>query len=312
MEIREFKGIFPYIVSPVDESDGRVKEGVLRDLLEHLIARGVHGISPLGSTGEYAYLNFERRREIVRVAVDAAAGRVPVVAGVAAFSTHDALQQAEAFVKLGVDGLVLILQTMYPVARKEIEGYFTAVAQSVPCPVVLYTNPGLGTADLTPDIIEHLSGVSNIRYVKDASGNTGRILTLLNRVGDRMKVFAASAHIPLVVFQLGGVGWMAGPACILPAECVRLYELAQVEKWEEAWALQRKLWRANELFQKYSLAACIKAGLQIQGFDVGGPIAPQEPLRPEAFEEIRAALRTLADLIPQTKAPSGSRPDRGH
>jgi 4-hydroxy-tetrahydrodipicolinate synthase len=108
-----------------------------------------------------------------------------------------------------------------------------------------------------------------------------------------MKVFAASAHIPLLVFRLGGVGWMAGPACILPAECVRLYELAQLGDWEEAHTLQKKLWRANELFQKYSLAACIKAGLQIQGFDVGGPISPQEPLKPEAFDEIRRALAVL-------------------
>ncbi len=296
MESKPFKGIFPYIVSPIEESNGQVKERVLRDLVEHLIARGVHGLSPLGSTGEYAYLTFEQRKEMVRVVVEAAAGRVPVVAGVGAFSVTDALQQAEAFVRLGADGLVVILQTMYPVSRKGIEAYFKAVAGAVSCPIVLYTNPGLGTADLTPDTIEALSTVSNIRYVKDASGNTGRILSILNRMGERMKVFAASAHIPLVVFQLGGVGWMAGPACILPAECVRLYELAQLGRWEEAWVLQRRMWRANELFQKYSLAACIKAGLQIQGFDVGGPIPPQEPLKPEAFEEIRAALKMLAEV----------------
>ncbi len=296
MESKFFKGIFPYIVSPVDESNGRIKERVLRDLVAHLIARGVHGLSPLGSTGEYAYLSFEQRKEIVRIIVEETAGRVPVVPGVAAFSTAGALQQAEAFVKLGADGLVLILQTMYPLSRNGIEGYFKKVAESAPCPIVLYTNPGLGTADLTPDVIEALSDVPNIRYVKDASGNTGRILTILNRIGDRMKVFAASAHIPVSVLLLGGVGWMAGPACILAAECVRLYDLARLGNWEEAWALQRKLWRANELFQKYSLAACIKAGLQIQGFDVGGPIPPQEPLTPDAFEEVRAALVGLQAL----------------
>lgn len=293
MEDKSFKGIFPYIVSPIEEGSGRVKEKVLRDLVEHLIARGVHGLSPLGSTGEFAYLSFEQRKEIVGIVVDAVGGRVPVVPGVAAFSTTDALRQAEAFVELGADGLVAILQTMYPVSRSGLEGYFLAIAESVPCPIVLYTNPGLGTADLGPDTIEALSQVRNIRYVKDASGNTGRILSILNRVGDRMKVFAASAHIPLLVFRLGGVGWMAGPACILPAECVRLYELAQLGDWEEAHTLQKKLWRANELFQKYSLAACIKAGLQIQGFDVGGPIPPQEPLKPEAFDEIRRALAVL-------------------
>src|SRR5471030_3189236 len=110
----DFHGIFPYLVSPIDESTGRVRERVLRDLVEHLIQCGVHGLSPLGSTGEFAYLSFEQRREIVRIVVDAAAKRVPVLSGVAAFSSADAQRQAEAFSELGVDGLILILQQMFP------------------------------------------------------------------------------------------------------------------------------------------------------------------------------------------------------
>jgi 4-hydroxy-tetrahydrodipicolinate synthase len=182
---------------------------------------------------------------------------------------------------------------MFPVSRSGIEGYFRTLAEAVPCPVVLYTNPGLLGGDVTPDMIDTLSHVSNISYVKDASSNTGRILTILNRVGDRMKVFSASAHIPMVVLQLGGVGWMAGPACVLPGECVELYNLVRQGRTDEALALQKRLWRANELFQKYSLAACIKAGLQVQGFDVGGPIPPQEPLKAAEVEEIRTALVQL-------------------
>jgi len=290
---QSFSGIFPYLVSPIDESTGRVRERVLRDLVEHLIGRGVHGLSPLGSTGEFAYLTFEQRKEIVRIVVEAAAGRVPVTPGVAAFSTADAVRQARAFVELGADGLVLILQTMFPLGQPAIEGYFHRVAESVSCPIVLYTNPGVGTADPSIDTLEKLSRVPNIQYIKDASVNTGRLLTLLNRVGDRIRIFSASAHVPVLVFQLGGVGWMAGPACLLPGQCVRLYDMAKKGDWEGAFALQRPLWRINELFQQYSLAACIKAGLQIQGFDVGGPIAPQEPLRAEAVEEIRQGLEEI-------------------
>lgn len=290
---KAFAGIFPYIVSPVDEGSGRIKERVLADLVEHLIGCGVHGISPLGSTGEFAYLTLEQRSDIVRIVVAASAGRVPVVPAVAAFSTLDAVRQARSFFQLGANGLVAILQTMYPVSRSGLEAYFRAIAEAVSCPIVLYTNPGLGTADLTPDTIERLSEVENIRYVKDASGNTGRILSVLNRVGGRMKVFAASAHIPLSVLQMGGVGWMAGPACVVPAQCVRLYELAQLGRWEDAFGLQKRLWRVNELFHKYSLAACIKAGLRLQGFDVGAPIPPQEPLGSQAIEEIRGVLEEL-------------------
>jgi 4-hydroxy-tetrahydrodipicolinate synthase len=293
---QQFAGIFPYLVSPIDEASGWVREGVLRDLVEHLIASGVHGLSPLGSTGEFAYLTFEQRREIVRITVEAAAGRVPVVPGVAAYSTADAVRQARAFVEMGADGLVLILQTLFPVGPAGVESYFRTIAESVSCPLVLYTNPGLLGGELSIDVIDRLSRLPNIQYIKDASANTGRLLTLLNRVGGRLKVFSASAHVPLLVFQLGGVGWMAGPACLLPEQCVRLHRLATEGRWEAAFELQRPLWRINELFQKYSLAGCVKAGLQAQGFDVGNPIAPQEPLRPEAVEEIGQALRELSRL----------------
>lgn len=188
MTTKPFRGIFPYLVSPVASSTGHVRERALRQVVEHVIAQGVHGLSPLGCTGEFAYLTFEQR-----------------------------------------------------------------------CEVVIYTNPGLLGGDVTPEMVIALSAVPNIRYVKDASGTTGRILSMLNRAGGRVQVFSASAHIPVVVFQLGGVGWMAGPACVAPAACMRLYDLAQQGRWEEAVALQRRLWPLNELFQRYALAACWRA-----------------------------------------------------
>ncbi len=290
----DFRGIFPYLVSPIDAATGRVRERVLRDLVEHLIACGVHGFSPLGSTGEFAYLSFEQRREIVRIVIDAAAQRVPVLAGVAAFSTADALRQAEAYAEFGAQGMILILQQMFPLPPRAIERYFAAVAESLPqSSMTLYTNPGLLGGDIPMDVLDALSHLPNIEYVKDASGNTGRILSLLNRMGERIKVFSASAHIPLLVLKLGGVGWMAGPGCVMPRECVRLYELARAGKWDEAFAEQRRQWAINEVFAKYALAACIKTALMLQGFDVGDAIAPQEPLKPEAVEDIRRALAQL-------------------
>ncbi|MGD0625959.1 MAG: dihydrodipicolinate synthase family protein [Thermodesulfobacteriota bacterium] len=290
----DFHGIFPYLVSPIDDATGRVRERAMRGLVEHLIQCGVHGLSPLGSTGEFAYLTFEQRGEIVRIVVDATAGRVPVLAGVGAFSTFDALRQAETFAKRGANGLILILQQMFPVPPRGIERHFRTIAEAFPdTSMTLYTNPGLLAGDIPLDVLDTLSHIPNIEYVKDASGNTGRILTLLNRMGERIKVFSASAHIPLLVLQLGGVGWMAGPACVMPRECVRLYNLAREGRMEEALAEQRKQWAMNEAFTKYSLAACIKTALRLQGFDVGDAISPQEALKPEAVEEIRRALAQL-------------------
>lgn len=275
----EFSGIIPYLVSPIDSS-GKVMEIPLRRLVEALIGQGVHGLSPLGSTGEVAYLSFKQRLEIVRIVVDQAAGRVPVIPGVAAYSTAQAVVQAQAFTSAGVGGLVVILQVMNPLQRSGIIEFYRTVSQSTPLPLILYTNPGLYGLDLSFDVVEELSSLPTIRYIKDASGNTGRIQSLINRFGDRLKIFSASAHLPAVVFQLGGVGWMAGPACVIPRQCLSLYNLCQNHQWAEAYALQARLWWVNEMFQKYGLAPFIKAALNLQGFAVGNPIPPQEALPP--------------------------------
>ena len=289
MQVPGWHGIFPYLVSPV-ETDGRVRTAVLGRLVEHLIAGGVHGLSPLGSTGEFPYLTTAQRVEVVRAVAEAARGRVPVVPGVAAYSTHDAIEQVRLVREAGADGVILILQTYFALSREGVMSFFETVAEAAACPICVYTNPRLLGFDLAPEQIAALSRIPNIRYVKDASGETGRILTILNRTEGRIGVFSASAHVPLLVFRLGGVGWMAGPACLVPEACVRLYDLARQGRWEDAERLQRRLWPVNEVFQRHGLAACVKAGLRLQGLDAGDPIPPQRPVPDAAVEEIRAAL----------------------
>lgn len=295
MKDLSFRGVFPYLVSPVDAS-GKIMDAVLGQLVEHLIQSGVHGLTPLGSTGEFAYLNSYQRQQVVDIVLQNSAGRVPVIAGVAATTTSDAVEQARQYEKMGADGILAIMEAYFPVPVSGIVAYFKAIARAVSCPVVLYTNPNFQRSDLTIEAIEQLSEEPNIAYLKDASTNTGRLLSIKNRVGDRIKLFSASAHIPLCVMMIGGVGWMAGPACLIPSQSVRLYELTVAGQWDEAMALQSELWRINQIFAKYSLAACIKAGLVLQGFPVGDPLPPQLPLTPEAREEIKQALIDVGAL----------------
>lgn len=292
------RGVIPYLVSPVDP-DGTVRRRELARLVDHLIASGVHGLAPLGSTGEFAYLANEQRYEVVETVVKAAKGRVPVIAGVASTSIRDAVAQTERMRKLGADGILAILEAYFPVADSGVENYFRAIAEAAgKLPVTLYTNPQFQRSDLSLTAIERLSHIDNIRYIKDASNNTGRLLSILNLVGDRMQVFSASAHIPVCVMLIGGVGWMAGPACVLPKPSVELYKLAAKGEWAKAMKLQRRLWRINELFARFGLAACIKAALELQGFDVGDPVAPQSPLGQAARAEIAVALAEF-DALPK-------------
>jgi 4-hydroxy-tetrahydrodipicolinate synthase len=286
----DFHGVFPYLVSPVD-SEGTVRRDVLARLCDDLIASGVHGLTPLGSTGEFAYLNNAQRLAVVQATIEAAKGRVPVVAGVASTSTLDAVAQAKAYERCGADGILAILEAYFPLSDAQVESYFRAVADAVDIPVVIYTNPQFQRSDLSLDCIARLSTHPRIQYIKDASTNTGRLLSIMNRCGDSIRVFSASAHIPAAVMLIGGVGWMAGPACIIPRQSVMLYDLCKERRWDEALELQRKLWRVNEAFARYNLAACIKAALSIQGYDVGDPIAPQNALTVDERKAVEAVLR---------------------
>src|SRR3569833_568172 len=289
----EFHGVFPYLVSPVD-GDGTVRTAVLARLCDDLIGAGVHGLTPLGSTGEFAYLDAAQRTAVVQTTIEAARGRVPVIAGVASTSTAVAVAQAKAYQELGADGILAILEAYFPLADAQIESYFRAIADAVDIPVVIYTNPQFQRSDLTLDTIARLAAHPRIVYIKDASPNTGRLLSIMNRCGDGIRVFSASAHIPAAVMLIGGVGWMAGPACIIPRQSVELYDLCKAGRWDAAMALQRKLWRVNEAFARFNLAACIKAGLSIQGYDVGDPVPPQAALTPEQRKVVEEVLRGLS------------------
>jgi 4-hydroxy-tetrahydrodipicolinate synthase len=204
--------------------------------------------------------------------------------------------QAREYERLGANGILAILEAYFPIRDEGVFAYFKAIAESVSIPVVLYTNPNFQRSDLSLPVIDRLSHIPNIKYIKDASSNTGRLLSIISRVQGRMQVFSASAHIPACVMLIGGVGWMAGPACVAPRQSVELYELCHKGDWSAAMVLQRKLWNLNEAFAKYNLAACIKGGLVLQGYPVGTPLAPQEPLSPEGVEEVKRALAAIGAL----------------
>ncbi len=288
----DFHGVFPYLVSPVD-ADGNIRTAVLGQLCDDLIQAGVHGLTPLGSTGEFAYLDRAQRTTVVETTIDAARGRVPVIAGVASTAIADAVAQARAYQKRGADGILAVLEAYFPINDAGIEAYFRSIADAVDIPVVIYTNPQFQRSDLSLDVIARLAEHPRIGYIKDASTNTGRLLSIINRCGDAIKVFSASAHIPAAVMLIGGHGWMAGPACIIPRQSVELYDLCKASRWNDALKLQKKLWRVNEAFARFNLAACIKAGLAIQGYDVGDPIPPQAALTSEQRKAVEEVLNDL-------------------
>ncbi len=295
MSARDLHGVVPYLPTPLTET-GEVATEPLERLCDHLIGAGVHGLTPLGSTGEFAYLDFGAKRQVVEATVRAARGRVPVIAGVAATATRDAVAQARAWAEAGADGILAVLEAYFPVPEDGVAAYFTAIADATDLPVTLYTNPNFQRSDLSLAAIDRLADHPNICFLKDASTNTGRLLSVLTLAGDRIGVFAASSHITAAVMLIGGRGWLAGPSCLVPEQSVRLYDLCRAGDWDTAMALQRDLWAVNQVFARFNLAGAVKAGLRLQGFDCGDPAPPQAALSEGQVAEVRAALERVGAL----------------
>ncbi len=295
MNSHTFTGIFPYLVTPLTKT-GELKENTLVDLVNHLIHKGVHGLTPLGSTGEAPYLNWKIKRKTVEIVMQAAKGRVPVIAGVCNTSTSGAVHEAIKIEKLGVDAILVMMPSYFPLNDNQVVTHFRDIARSVSCPIVLYTNPKFQTWDFSVEALQRLAEEPNIQYLKDASGDVGKLMSIVTTLGDRIKLFSDTSSIPLFVFLIGGVGWMSGPACVIPEQSIALYEAAKQGKWQEATNIQKKLWPLHVAFQKYSLAACIKAGLEMQGFPVGFPVPPQKQLSLEEHNILEKILRDIGAL----------------
>ena len=294
-DIRNLRGVVPYLPTPLT-TDGKIDEAALARLVDHLIDCGVHGLTPLGSTGEFAYLDFAAKEQVIAATVRAADGRVPVIAGVAATTIWDGVAQAKRWAELGTDGILAVLEAYFPVADSGVVAYFSAIADATDLPVTLYTNPNFQRSDLSIDAVDELSHHPNILFIKDASTNTGRLLSIMNRTEGRIGVFAASSHITTAVMLIGGRGWLAGPSCVIPRQSVQLFDLCEAGKWDDAMTLQRKLWTVNQIFAQFNLAGAVKAGLKLQGFDCGQPAPPQSALTQEQIETVQSVLRRVDAL----------------
>jgi len=291
-----FHGVFAALVTPMKASED-IDYDKLGRFAEHLVGKGIHGLIPLGSTGEYYALNAEERERVLRVTLKAAAGRLPVVAGTNAGSTRDVIAFSRQAEQLGCAG-VMLAPPYYSLPRlDELFAHFKAVNNAIGIPIMLYNYPGRTGVDMPPDFIERLAGLKNVRYVKESTGEMPRITELLRRCGNRLGVFCGCDTISFESFMVGAIGWVGGVVNVLPASHARLYSLA-VEKKD--YAAARKLFfemlPTLELMEgggKYT--QFVKAGCKLMGHDVGAPRRPLAVASAGECRRLREALRQCAE-----------------
>jgi dihydrodipicolinate synthase/N-acetylneuraminate lyase len=221
----QWRGVFPAITTPFD-SHLAVDHELLRRQVERLIDAGCRGIVPLGSLGEGATLRPDEKRPILETCVAAAAGRVPVVAGIAALSTAGAVELARLAAAAGCQGLMTLPPYVYVGDDRETEAYFEAVIGATALPCMLYNNPPAYRTDVRPEQLVRLCRLPNFEAVKESSGDVRRITEIRALCGDRLALFVGVDDLVVEAVAAGAVGWVAGLVDALPAEGVRLFELA--------------------------------------------------------------------------------------
>ena len=270
----DFRGVFPAMLTPMTASED-IDLARLEALVEYLIASGVHGLIPLGSTGEFYALTAQERHDVLKTVIAATAGRVPVVAGVNAGSTREVVAYSRQAEALGAAG-VMVAPPYYSLPRPdELLEHMRLVDRAIGIPILLYNYPGRAGVDMKPDQLERLAELKNVRYVKESTGETARISEIIRRCGDRLKVFCGCDTVILESFVLGAVGWVAGIANLCAPEHVQLYDRMASGDFKTARELFFKL---EPLFSYIEgsgkFTQLVKAGCGLVGRDYGPPRRP--------------------------------------
>ncbi len=235
----EWRGVIPAITTPFDE-DLQVDRDALADHARWLVDEGCVGIVPGGSLGEAATLAFEEKVAVVRTLAGALGDRAPVIPGVAALSTAEAVRFARAAEAEGARGLMVLPPYVYSTDWREMKAHVAAILDATALPCMLYNNPVAYTTDFLPAQIAELAGEHpNLVAVKESSTDVRRVTALRALTGARLEILVGVDDAIVEGLAAGAVGWLAGLVNALPAESVALYRLARAGRAEEAFALYR-------------------------------------------------------------------------
>jgi 4-hydroxy-tetrahydrodipicolinate synthase len=292
-------GVFPAVTTEM-EPDGRLALEATADHLGRLLDGGVHGVVMLGTVGENTSLDAPEKLAVLKLAVERCGGRVPVLSGVAEYTTAGACRYAEAAALAGVDGLMVLPAMVYKSDARETIAHYRAVARATALPILCYNNPVSYGVDITPEMFAELADEPTLVAIKESSENVRRITDLRNLVGERYTLFEGVDDLALEGALLGAEGWVSGLANAFPAESARLWELARSGQLPAAVALYRWFTPLLHLDTKPKLVQYIKLVNALAGVGNEAVRAPRLTVQGAERAEIAAlverALRTRPAL----------------
>jgi 4-hydroxy-tetrahydrodipicolinate synthase len=290
----KWQGVIPAITTPF-KPDLSVDADLLVKEVDALVRAGCTGVVALGSLGEGGSLAFDEKKAVLRLCKEALAGRAPLVAGVAALTTADAVRLAELGADASCDGLMVLPPYVYRGDWRETRTHFDTVIGATPLPCMLYNNPiAYGTDVLPEHVLDLASALPNLVAVKESSADVRRVTSLRALLGDRLAILVGVDDLVLEAVQAGAVGWIAGLADALPAESVRLFDLAAAGRIEEARAIYDwflPLLRLDTVPKFVQLVKLVQAETGLGAETVRPPRLPlASPEREAVVELVRYAL----------------------
>lgn len=288
-------GVYPAATTQFT-ADDKVDIPATQRVLTALVDDGVDGLIVLGTCGENNSLRPEEKRDVLKAAVAAAGGRVPLVTGVSELCTARAIEYAREAEAIGMDALMVLPAMVYVPTEAELAAHFRAVAEATTLPVMLYNNPPAYRVSIGLDALARLADVPNIVAIKESAPDSRRFTDIINRFGERFAVMAGLDDVALEGLMLGASGWVSGLTSAFPRESVALVEAAERGDWVEARRIYRWFMPLLHLDADHDLVQSIKLAEEIMGRGSERVRMPRMPLagtrRAEVIAMVEEAART--------------------
>jgi dihydrodipicolinate synthase/N-acetylneuraminate lyase len=286
----QWNGVFPALTTKFTSADTLDLPLFKKNLTAQLEA-GVNGIILGGSLGEASVLTNKEKYDLLKFAVDEVKGKVPVILNIAEGSTREAINVAKEAEAHGAKGLMLLPPMRYKADDRETVTYFKEVAKSTKLPIMIYNNPVDYKIEVTLDMFDELTSVSNIESVKESTRDVSNVSRMINRFGSRFKILCGVDPLAMEELVMGADGWVAGLVCAFPKETVTIYNLVKAGKLEEAARIYRWFLPLLELDIHPKLVQYIKLAEQEAGIGSETVRAPRLILVGEERERVLAVIR---------------------
>lgn len=289
-DINQLRGCGTALVTPF-KKDESIDEVALRNLIEYQISGGIDFLVACGTTGESVTLSGDEQARVVEITIDAAKGRVPVVAGAGGYNTQDVIEKIRRFNKLGIDAILSVTPYYNKPTQEGLFQHYRAISEATELPIILYSVQGRTSVNLEPATVERLSHWKHIIGIKEASGNISQIAEIASLVDDTFKIFAGDDSVALPVAALGGIGVIAVTSNLLPKQMSDFAHACVEGRYEDARKLNRELIPVFKAMFMESNPIPVKAALAMKGMieEVYRlPLVPMNPANRERLSQVVA------------------------